>query len=45
MARTGELYNDLGADHYTRIRPDRTKKRALRDLEAMGYTVILDRAG
>lgn len=45
MAQTGELYNDLGADHYVRIRPDRTKKRALRDLEAMGYTVTLARAG
>jgi len=45
MAQTGALYDDLGADYYTRLRPDRTKKRAIGQLEAMGYTVTLDRAG
>jgi transposase len=45
MAQTGALYDDPGADYYTRIRPDRTKNRAIHQLEAMGYTVTLDRAG
>lgn len=37
MARIGELNNDLAADYYTRIRPDRAKRRALRELESLGY--------
>lgn len=45
MAQTGALYDDLGADYYSRLRPDRTKKRAIDQLQAMGYTVTLDRAG
>lgn len=44
MAQTGALYDDPGADYYTKLRPDRTKKRAIRQLETMGYTVTLDRA-
>lgn len=45
MAGTGALYDDLGPDYYTRLRPDRTKNRAIHQLEAMGYTVTLDCAG
>ena len=45
MAHTGALYDDPGVDYYTRLRPDRTKKRAIHQLEAMGYNVTLDRAG
>ena len=45
MAHTGALYDDPGADYYAQLRPDRTKRRAIGQLEAMGYTVTLDRAG
>jgi hypothetical protein len=44
VAQTGALYDDPGPDYYTRLRPDRTKKRAIHQLEAMGYTVTIDRA-
>ena len=44
MAHTGALYDDLGADHYTRIQPIRTKRRAIRQLQEMGYTVTLQPA-
>jgi len=44
MAHTGELYNDLGADYYSHLRPDRTKARVIRQLEAWD-TVTLERAG
>ncbi len=42
MGVTGTLYDDPGADYYTRLRPDRTRQRAIRQLEAMGYHVTLD---
>ena len=45
MAHTGALYDDPGADYYTSIQPQRTKRRAISQLEAMGYHVTLDRAG
>lgn len=45
IAHTGAFYDDLGADYYTRRRPDRTRTRAIHQLEAMGYTVTLERAG
>ncbi len=41
MTRTGELYNDPGADYHLRLRPDRAKRRALDQLHAMGYDVTL----
>jgi len=44
MAQTGALYDDLGADHYTRIQPTRTKRRAIRQLQELGYTVTLQPA-
>ena len=45
MAHTGTLYDDPGADYYTRSDPDRAKNRAIDQLEAMGYTVTLQLAG
>lgn len=45
MAHTGALYDDLGADYYLTRKPDRAKQRAIHQLETMGYTVTLDRAG
>lgn len=44
MGTTGELYNDPGGDYFTRLHPDRTKNRAIHQLEAMGYHVTLDHA-
>jgi len=44
MARTGTLYDDPGPDYYTRLNPERTKNKAIHQLEAMGYQVKLDNA-
>jgi transposase len=44
MGTTGALYDDPGADYFTRLHPDRAKKRAVHQLEAMGYRVTLDQA-
>ncbi len=44
MGTTGTLYDDPGAEFFTRLHPDRAKKRAIGQLEAMGYTVTLDHA-
>ena len=44
MGTNGTLYDDPGADYFTRLHPDRAKKRAIHQLEAMGYTVTLDHA-
>ncbi len=44
MGTTGTLYDDPGADYYTRLNPQRTKIRAIHQLEAMGYHVMLDNA-
>lgn len=41
MGRTGEVYTDLGADYHRRRNPDRTKRRALNQLESLGYRVTL----
>ncbi|MGH3501640.1 MAG: IS110 family transposase [Nocardioidaceae bacterium] len=42
MAATGALYDDPGADYYTRLRPNRTKRHAINQLRAMGYQVSLE---
>jgi len=42
MGVTGTLYDDPGADYYTRLRPDRARQRAIHQLEAIGYRVTLD---
>jgi transposase len=45
MGTTGTLYEDPGADYFSRLHPERAKNRALHQLEAMGYEVTLNRAG
>lgn len=44
MGTTGALYDDPGADYFNRLHPERAKKRALHQLEAMGYHVTLSEA-
>jgi transposase len=44
MAHTGELYNDPGADYFTRLHPERAQRRAIAQLEALGYQVSLSKA-
>jgi transposase len=44
MGTTGTVYEDPGPDYYTRLRPERTRARAIHQLEAMGYRVTLDHA-
>jgi hypothetical protein len=44
MATNGCFYNDLGADYFNRLHPERTEKRAISQLEALGYHVTLTRA-
>ena len=44
MATNGCLYDDPGADYFTRLNPARAKKRAIHQLEAMGYEVTLSNA-
>jgi hypothetical protein len=44
MGTNGCLYTDPGADYFTRLHPDRAKKRAINQLEAMGYQVTLTHA-
>ena len=41
MLQTGELYNDLGGDYFTRQNPDRLTKRLIRQLEALGHDVTI----
>ena len=41
MLTSGEFYRDPGADYYTRHDPARTKARAVKLLEALGYDVTL----
>ncbi len=40
----GTLYEDLGGGHYSRLNPERTRCRAIRQQEAMGYRVTLEHA-
>lgn len=44
MGRTGEVYTDLGADYHRRRNPERERRRAVNQLESLGYTVTLDHA-
>ncbi len=43
MGTTGTLYDDPGADYYSRLRPESARRRAINQLESMGYQVTLDR--
>ena len=42
MPTNGVFYDNLGADYYSRLNPERTKQRALNQLRAMGYDVVLN---
>ena len=44
MATNGCLYHDPGADYFNQLHPERAAKRAISQLEAMGYHVTLTRA-
>ena len=44
MLCTGELYNDLGGDYFRKRDPERTTKRLITQLEALGHTVTLQQA-
>ena len=44
MLTTGEIYNDLGGDYYTRRNPERQTKRLIAQLERLGHTVTLQEA-
>ncbi|MDQ6731543.1 MAG: transposase [Actinomycetota bacterium] len=41
MLQTGELDNDPGNDYFTRHNPDRTTKRLIRQLKALGHHVTI----
>jgi transposase len=42
MLVNGEFYRDPGADYYTRHHPGKTKTRAVKQLEGLGYKVTLE---
>jgi hypothetical protein len=42
MLVDGAFYRDPGADYYTRHQPGRTKTKAIKQLETLGYRVILE---
>jgi hypothetical protein len=44
MGTNGCLYDDPGADYFNRLHPERAKKRAINQLEAMGYQVTFTHA-
>ena len=41
MAHTGALYDDPGADYYTRRDPERLKRHAMSQLHRLGFDVTL----
>jgi transposase len=43
MLTTGELYRDLGGDYFQRRDPERTTKRLIAQLEALGHSVTLQK--
>jgi transposase len=44
MAHTGALYDDPGADYFTRRDPERLRRHALSQLQRLGYDVTLNPA-
>ncbi|BAV43930.1 transposase IS116/IS110/IS902 family protein (plasmid) [Mycobacterium ulcerans subsp. shinshuense] len=44
IATTNTGYHDPGGDYFTRLNPQKARHNAVRQLEAMGYHVTLDRA-
>jgi hypothetical protein len=41
MAHTAALYDDPGADYYTRRDPERARRNAVNQLQRLGYQVTL----
>lgn len=41
MLTTGEVFTDLGTDYYVRLDPEKAKRRALRQLQNLGYEVAI----
>jgi transposase len=40
---SGDLdYHDLGGDYFTRLDPERARRRAINALNKLGYTVTLN---
>jgi len=39
MLTTGELYRELGGDHFTRADPERATRRLVAQLERLGHRV------
>jgi len=45
MLNTGEVYNDLGEEHFDRYQqPERRHHRAITELQAAGYTITTPQA-
>jgi len=44
MLTTGEIYNDLGGDYFSRRDPERQTRRLVAQLERLGHHVILQTA-
>ncbi len=44
MLTTGELYRNLGGDYSRRRDPQRQTRRLVRQLEALGHAVTLQKA-
>lgn len=42
MLTNGAFYSDPGSDYYTRHQPGKTKTRAIKQLETLGYKVTLE---
>ncbi|MGV7852687.1 IS110 family transposase, partial [Mycobacterium kansasii] len=42
MVVNGAFYHDPGADYSTRHHPGQTKAKAIKQLQALGYTVTLE---
>ncbi|WP_308469024.1 hypothetical protein [Rathayibacter soli] len=41
MLSSGRVYLDPRADYYTRLEPQKGKNRAIRQLETLGYRVVI----
>jgi transposase len=42
MLTTGEIYNDLGGDYFSRRDPERATRRLVTQLERLGHRVTLE---
>jgi hypothetical protein len=45
MIRDGTHFNDLGADYFTERNRDEIKKRSIKRLESLGYSVTVAETG